>query len=476
MNKTIKINYLILFVILFFIITCNIYYYDDVFRSYWGYYGWSEDGRPFADLFYKSFIFFRSESIPDIYPLPLVLTSVLLVISLTKALQNILSKDGVIVNITFAIFMLNPFLLSNMLFRYDGAFMILSIALSAIPFIFTKSRTFAISSLLCLTISLGLYQASINVYIGLASVVVAMEALKGEKFTSIASRVLLSVTCVVSSYIIYSKLILESLSLNNNFSKYTQIVELNKVGVINVYENIINAVRKIDVALHSGIGVPLYIFLSIIAISSVFFAIKRKKFQLLFFIAISIFGCFFSSFGVSVFGKSPVFVSRIFIGFGVFIMALPLIGSVILNWRINYLLSLFIAIPMLSIFFATINASREEFKFQNNLSLQMINDINNSKAKYLDFIVIDGYAKNSSVASINKKIFPVISDILPPIFTNRYDGGVFTLMRNGLKDVVSAEPSAADKAVSISDNGNLISDNNIYSIHATKDIIVIKLK
>ncbi|WP_350497937.1 glucosyltransferase domain-containing protein, partial [Escherichia coli] len=145
------------------------------------------------------------------------------------------------------------------------------------------------SSLLCLTISLGLYQASINVYIGLASVVVAMEALKGEKFTSIASRVLLSVTCVVSSYIIYSKLILESLSLNNNFSKYTQIVELNKVGVINVYENIINAVRKIDVALHSGIGVPLYIFLSIIAISSVFFAIKRKKFQLLFFIAISIF-------------------------------------------------------------------------------------------------------------------------------------------------------------------------------------------
>ncbi|EFG2178420.1 glucosyl transferase GtrII family protein, partial [Escherichia coli] len=90
--------------------------------------------------------------------------------------------------------------------------------------------------------------------------------------------------------------------------------------------------------------------------------------------------------------------------------------------------------------------------------------------------VIDGYAKNSSVASINKKIFPVISDILPPIFTNRYDGGVFTLMRNGLKDVVSAEPSAADKAVSISDNGNLISDNNIYSIHATKDIIVIKLK
>ncbi|EOX1108467.1 hypothetical protein ACO4HL_003402 [Escherichia coli] len=157
-------------------------------------------------------------------------------------------------------------------------------------------------------------------------------------------------------------------------------------------------------------------------------------------------------------------------------MALPLIGSVILNWRINYLLSLFIAIPMLSIFFATINASREEFKFQNNLSLQMINDINNSKAKYLDFIVIDDYAKNSSVASINKKIFPVISDILPPIFTNRYDGGVFTLMRNGLKDVVSAEPSAADKAVSISDNGNLISDNNIYSIHATKDIIVIKLK
>ncbi|TJM88697.1 glucosyl transferase GtrII family protein, partial [Escherichia coli] len=78
MNKTIKINYFILFVILFFIITCNIYYYDDVFRSYWGYYGWSEDGRPFADLFYKSFIFFRSESIPDIYTLTLVLTSVLL--------------------------------------------------------------------------------------------------------------------------------------------------------------------------------------------------------------------------------------------------------------------------------------------------------------------------------------------------------------------------------------------------------------
>lgn len=476
MSKTIKINMAIFSIMLFFMIVNSVYYYDDVFRSYWWYFGWSQDGRPFADLFYKSLLYFRSDSIPDIYPLPLIISSIVFIYSLTKAIENVDNDNKIVNSIAFTIFILNPFFISNLSFKYDGAFMLLSVAFSLIPFSFKSTKYFILSSVVCLVISLGMYQASINAYIGIASIIAFVDCFKHNGYRKSITRISASALCVLVSYIAYSLLIIKNIQLNANFDSYTQTIPLSMDGFYNLINNINSALEKIKLALNSGIILPVSLFVITSILSGIFYSFKHKSVWIIVFLILSMTGCFFSSFGVSVFGRHPIFVARIFIGFGAFIMLMPLICSYMISNKVNYILSSFMIIPLLCIFFASINASREEFKYQNNISLQIINDINHSSARDYDFIVIDGYSKKSSIATVNSKIFPVVGEIIPPIFTNRYDGGVFTIMRNGLKNISSAEESSANLALKLSSKENIIAENNIYSINAVNNIIVLRFK
>lgn len=476
MSKTIKTNMAIFSIMLFFMIVNSVYYYDDVFRSYWWYFGWSQDGRPFADLFYKSLLYFRSDSIPDIYPLPLIISSVVFIYSLTKAIENVDNDNKVVNSIAFTIFILNPFFISNLSFKYDGAFMLLSVAFSLVPFSFKSTKYFILSSVVCLVISLGMYQASINAYIGIASIIAFVDCFKHNGYRKAIIRLSASALCVLVSYIAYSLLIIKNIQLNANFDSYTQTIELSMDGFYNLINNINAALEKIKLALNSGIIFPVSLFVITSILAGIFYSFKHKSVWIIVFLILSMIGCFFSSFGISVFGRHPIFVARIFIGFGAFIMLMPLICSYMISNKVNYILSSFMIIPLLCIFFASINASREEFRYQNNISLQILGEINHSFANDYEYIAIKGYSQHSSIARINSKVFPIVSEIIPPIFTDGYAGGAFTLMRNGFKSISTADPSSSNVAFTKANKDNLISDNNIYSIHAVDRIILINFK
>jgi hypothetical protein len=53
------------------ILSSNFYYHDDMCRAINGDTGWSRDGRPIADMFYRIFSLGKPLSI-DVYPFPLI--------------------------------------------------------------------------------------------------------------------------------------------------------------------------------------------------------------------------------------------------------------------------------------------------------------------------------------------------------------------------------------------------------------------
>lgn len=59
------------------------YYGDDLFRSQKGYFGWSDDGRYFAEQFYRV-LSLGSSTLPDSYPIPLLISGAFLYLFLIK--------------------------------------------------------------------------------------------------------------------------------------------------------------------------------------------------------------------------------------------------------------------------------------------------------------------------------------------------------------------------------------------------------
>ncbi|EFJ3328968.1 hypothetical protein G5I70_004439, partial [Escherichia coli] len=109
------------------------YYNDDIFRSVWSYYGWQGDGRPLAEAIYRTIT--TGDVLPDYFPGMTILALILYSAVSLKVCEYFIGSKGIKAIVLSLCFLASPFFVSNLLFRYDSFFMVLSVTMAITPYI-----------------------------------------------------------------------------------------------------------------------------------------------------------------------------------------------------------------------------------------------------------------------------------------------------------------------------------------------------
>lgn len=147
------------------LILANVPYYDDNNRLLHGKAFWDVDGRPLTDIVIY-LLNFNIGTIGNIYPLPLLLS----VIILAGALTYMAFKMSYRKNMTFLLMLIpiviNPFFLQNLSYQFDVIGMSFGISAALIAYFYNKKTTkdFIISSIF-LAISFAFYQPCSNLFL-----------------------------------------------------------------------------------------------------------------------------------------------------------------------------------------------------------------------------------------------------------------------------------------------------------------------
>ena len=145
-------------------------YIDDNWRSLAAGNAWFGHGRLFMDWLYQ--LLTLTGAAPNIFPLPLLLATLAMSLALTRLTFHYFPEPTLAGCLVPLPLWYNPFLLQNLSYQYDGAGMALSLVavIYAITFGSTsRIQRWLVPSVL-LALAIGLYQISINVFLGLCCV------------------------------------------------------------------------------------------------------------------------------------------------------------------------------------------------------------------------------------------------------------------------------------------------------------------
>ncbi|KJZ41386.1 glucosyltransferase domain-containing protein [Pseudomonas fluorescens] len=150
-------------------------YIDDNWRGLAAGMGWSQEGRLFAQWFYNLLSF--SDAAPNIFPLPLLIATLAMSAALTRLTFHYFPVPTVAHCLVVLPLWYNPFLLQNLSYQYDGPTMALSVVAVIYAITFqspSRVQRLTVPAVL-IALAIGLYQASINVFLGLC----CLELLRG---------------------------------------------------------------------------------------------------------------------------------------------------------------------------------------------------------------------------------------------------------------------------------------------------------
>jgi len=167
-------------VVLFFLFATTLYivpllladfsYIDDNWRSLAAGDAWARQGRLFMDWLYRALTF--TGVAPNIFPLPLLLVTAAMSSALSRLTFHYFPEPTLACCLVPLPLWYNPFLLQNLSYQYDGPGMALSLVavIYAITFCGTsRIQRWLVPSVL-LALAIGLYQISLNVFLGLFGV------------------------------------------------------------------------------------------------------------------------------------------------------------------------------------------------------------------------------------------------------------------------------------------------------------------
>ena len=150
-------------------------YIDDNWRSLSAGMAWAEQGRLFTELFYNALTF--SNGAPNIFPLPLLIATLAMASALTSLTFHYYPQPTIACCLVLLPLWYNPFFLQNLSYQYDGPAMTLSLVAVIYAITFrhpSRILQWLVPSFL-IALALGLYQVSLNVFLGLC----CLEVLRG---------------------------------------------------------------------------------------------------------------------------------------------------------------------------------------------------------------------------------------------------------------------------------------------------------
>ncbi|QXW46656.1 glucosyltransferase domain-containing protein [Pseudomonas amygdali] len=179
-------------------------YADDYWRSQLAQGRWTEQGRPGVDLLYMVLGF--SSGAINLFPLPLLLTTGLLAVSLTRLAHHYFSRPTALNCLIVLPVLYNPFFLQNLSYQYDGPGMVLSLCLAVEALLHSTYKPLKSSwkAALWMAAALALYQPALNVLVGLYCIEFIRSVEARKTFNALFSSLLSQLIILAMGLLIYA--------------------------------------------------------------------------------------------------------------------------------------------------------------------------------------------------------------------------------------------------------------------------------
>ena len=154
--------FLLIIVFSFPIIINNNFYIDDNVRLITGSPDWSWVGRPFADYLY--YFLSGNKLIDDFFPISLILG----ILFFCLIVSNIIKEDKSWLGILpYSFFIVNPFFLQNLNYRFDSLPMLIAVSMGIYAFFYESNKKYKewIFPICSLVLCLGFYQPCVNIFL-----------------------------------------------------------------------------------------------------------------------------------------------------------------------------------------------------------------------------------------------------------------------------------------------------------------------
>lgn len=444
------------------IIIANVYYIDDMARITGGH-GWNPDGRVFTTILMQVLSF--GSVITSLYPYSIIIAAI--ITSLSGYLVAIILFKDKKINLTIAssILLTSPFYLENLSYRYDSMPMSLSLFLSIVPFLFLYKRYFIAISVVCLVLSLGLYQVSSMAYFSLL-ICILISDINDLTIKKHAQLVVFSLLSFLLAYYLYG-LIINHLDISLNRNGFLQIND----STVDVIKYRVHRYYDIYVTLadsgYSFAALPLVVSLLVsYAIILMGGILRVKKIIIL---SILILSLFILTAMPNLIISEPWYTLRTMICFPFVIYGIASICSQHINSKIiNFSVSILIVFSfVLSSVYGSVLKNNDEYDtfLSQSITHDIMSGSNNNKFK----VVIYGKADASKKSSLMYDSYPIILKLAPIYSTQDWFWGVKNLSRYLNMDFVTNRDEVYKNMCSY----KLISINPIYSIRKGEDVFVV---
>lgn len=461
------------------IILANRYYNDDLSRSLTGLTGWSGDGRPVTEYLMRFLC--GGMPIADIAPLPLIASVLLLSYSLiVYAKENLywFKRDIIFIYGMFLV-LANPFMLSNLSYRYDCISMV---GAMAAVFIFYSVKPFKLIYTFIVSVTFGillmaLYQPVLGICLGLFVFHMLFWLLGHKK--NIQFEVVRTVG-VGSGAMIYVGKIAQMFIDQEGWRKEASRMVFDGVDMIK--QILINAFRMIKYIVEFMTEIPGYflVFFGVLFVASWIYMIiysyqncqKWKKTAAIYtlFLPILVLGC---SILPLVFLQNLSLKSRIFISFSVCML---MFGIFIIHFAEKHYNIVLLCIPCLIFQFSYMysygNALADQKEYETYMVYNIAHDIEviNREGKYPKIAFVGNMPKSRRVQLMCEK-YPSFDEIIPVYLNNDlWIGGVWLCQYLQEGQWIEA-PSEKDISVSKSDEA--VIENAIYNCYINGDKIIV---
>lgn len=404
----------------------NFVYIDDINRMHLGY-GWDFDGR-FAATWIMQFIS-GGGFITDIFPFGLIISSLVYVFA-ANIVSDLLKLGNNIKIFTCLIFLISPFTIESLSYRFDAIPMSLSVLSAVLPFIYINNRIrFMILSIVSLNISLLTYQSSFFIYPIVFILYAVDELLNNDaEIKDIVRSSALSVSYFFAAYLIY-KLELHFFAAELH-GRDTTIFSGDIMGLLiknidKTYSLLIKPLLTIQFILYSLPLVVISLFcyskaiVNSIGTSRIYIAVLLP-FILLISIAIASIP--------NLILMTPWFSIRTGLAFGAILFFIPLLTKK-LSTKILYPSYSLLFVYSFSMMSSFVDAMTYQDRMRSNILSTFGYEIAKTDGAK---IVINGTMPNSTVYKSVTNKYPFLKRAIPNYMDNSWNWGVGYFRLNGL--------------------------------------------
>lgn len=417
------------------------YYIDDLGRSIAGYTGWQNVGRPFAGWFMSILNFqnpWNVDGVVDSSPLLQILSVTVLAFTAAVFCFKIFDNkvDHISILVVFPIIG-SPFLLENLSYKFDAFTMTAALAFSIIAAIDMKNKILDIligSALIFL--ALGLYQPSVNSFIG-ATVILILSSYWNNK-TNTFTILYMNLIKFATGSVVYYNIVLTFFPAKGNYAEnHSVLVSANAEGWFQILKNFRQSTENIieffwQIPVFSIAGISAVLLFGVRLITSEL-NVHDKLLRSVAFVIGSIV-IFFSSFGIIVFLKEPIFQPRVFVGFTVFLVFVFYCFSEVFAERSRAARKILI-IPVYYLFYLSFTygaTAKAQTEYDYQLATSIRQNLENHDFASESYLIFDGIQPKSPVLENSSRI-KIITKLVQLHINNQWYWGYVFMQHQGLK-------------------------------------------